>query len=116
MDKSWIRMPRTSKESLIGLNQFLEFAFKNEAIRDRIKYPCPQGKWQTRDVVFDHLIWKPFPQNYINCVMHGKTNVLQNSKSTEVIQDTIPSENPVELFISEAFQGLRQKDIDVYSS
>jgi len=96
MDKSWIRMPRTTKEYLVGLNQFLEFAFKNGAIEDRIKCPCPQccfGKWQTRAVVFDHLICKPFPQNYVIWVMHGETTVLQNSESREVklyILTTIP--------------------------
>ncbi|XP_069153102.1 uncharacterized protein [Solanum lycopersicum] len=116
MDKSWIRMPRTTKEYLVGLNQFLEFAFKNGAIEDRIKCPCPQccfGKWQTREVVFDHLICKPFPQNYVIWVMHGETSVLQNSKSREFTQDTLPPKNPVELLINEAFHGFRQERFDV---
>lgn len=45
--------------------------------------------------------------------MHGKTNVLQNSRSTEVTQDTLPPENPLELLINEAFQGLRHEGVDV---
>nr|XP_018626425.1 uncharacterized protein LOC108945176 [Nicotiana tomentosiformis] len=52
-------MSRNTREYLLGLNQFLEFAFKNGAIRDRIKCPYPKcdfRKWQTKDIVFDHLI------------------------------------------------------------
>jgi len=68
MDKSWIGMPRNTSEYLLGLNQLLDFAFNNGAIGDKIKCPCPKcgfGKWQTRNIVFDHLINKPLPKNYV---------------------------------------------------
>ena len=77
---------------------------------------CPQccfGKWQTREVVFDYLICKLFPQNYVIWVMHGETSALQNSKSKEFTQDTLPPKNPVELLINEAFHGFRQESFDV---
>ncbi|KAM3203154.1 hypothetical protein P3L10_030780 [Capsicum annuum] len=68
MDRSWIGMPRNTPEYLLGLNQFLYFAFTNRAIGDKIKYPCPLcglKKWQTRNVVFHHLMDKDFPKHYV---------------------------------------------------
>ncbi|XP_059292742.1 uncharacterized protein LOC132046198 [Lycium ferocissimum] len=116
MDKSWIGMPRNTPEYVIGLNQFLNFAFNNGAIGDKIKCPCHKygfRKWQTRKIVFNHLIDKPFPQNYVTWFMHGEMNVLHNSRDIEVAQDAPPMENPVELLINEAFGGLRHEGVDV---
>ncbi|XP_060210987.1 uncharacterized protein LOC132638006 [Lycium barbarum] len=116
MDKSWIGMPRTTTKYLIGLNQFLDFAFTNGAVRNKIKCPCPKcgnEKWQTRNIVYNHLIDKPFPQNYVTWVMQGETDLLQNSGNIEIIPDTLPPENPIELLINEAFQGSRHKHIYV---
>lgn len=79
MNRSWIGMPRNTLEYLVGLNQFLDFAFTNGVVGDKIKCPCPKcgfEKWQTRKMVFDHLIDKLFPQNYVTWVMHGEMNVL----------------------------------------
>lgn len=116
MDKSWIGMPRNTSEYLLGLNQFLDFAFNNGAIGDKIKCPCPKcgfGKWQTRNIVFDHLINKPFPKNYVTWVMHGEMNVFPNSRNIETTQATPPTENPIELLVNEAFGGLRHEGVDV---
>lgn len=41
MDKSRIKMEKNTSEYLLGSNKFFEFAFKNRAIEDRIKYHCP---------------------------------------------------------------------------
>ncbi|XP_075111448.1 uncharacterized protein LOC142181800 [Nicotiana tabacum] len=115
MDKSWIGMPRTSTEYLLGLNQFLDFAFMNGAIRDKIKCPCPKcgfGKWQTRGIMLDHLICNPFPKNYVTWVLHGEINVLQNSGNVEVTQDAPPPENPIELLSNEAFRGIGHEGVD----
>ncbi|KAH0652728.1 hypothetical protein KY289_030406 [Solanum tuberosum] len=52
MDKSWIGKPHTSNEYLLGLDKFLDFAFKNAAVEDTNRCPCPMccfGKWKTRD-------------------------------------------------------------------
>ncbi|XP_075081275.1 uncharacterized protein LOC107798058 isoform X1 [Nicotiana tabacum] len=87
MDKSWMGMPRNTAKYLLGLNQILDFAFKNGNVRDRIKCPCPKcgfAKWQTRDTVFDHLVCKPFPKNYVTWVMHGEMNVLHPSRDAEI--------------------------------
>ena len=45
--------------------------------------------------------------------MHGETSVLQNSKSREFTQDTLPPKNTVELLINEEFHGFRQDNFDV---
>ncbi|XP_009776215.2 uncharacterized protein [Nicotiana sylvestris] len=116
MDKSWIGMPRNTPQYFLGVNQFLDFAFNNVAIGDKIKCPCPKcgcRKWKTRNIVFDHLIEKSFPQNYVTWVMHGEMNVLHNYENVEVTQDALPIENPVELLINEAFGGIRHEDVDV---
>ncbi|RDX74267.1 hypothetical protein CR513_46004, partial [Mucuna pruriens] len=46
---------------------FLDFAFENQFINDAKRCPCPKcryNKWETKDVVGDHLICKQFPKNY----------------------------------------------------
>ncbi|XP_060171510.1 uncharacterized protein LOC132602749 [Lycium barbarum] len=68
MDKSWIGKPQNTAEYEHGLNEFLDFAFQNSAAGDTIRCPCPIcgfSKWKIRDIVYDHLICKPFPQNYV---------------------------------------------------
>ncbi|XP_070017211.1 uncharacterized protein LOC107767582 [Nicotiana tabacum] len=109
-------MSRNTPEYLLGLNQFIEFAFKNGAIRDRIKCACPKcgfRKWQTKDIVFYHLGCKPFPENYVTWFMHREMDVVHSSNNIEVTHDTIPPENPIELLINEAFGGLRHESVDV---
>ncbi|KAM3235265.1 hypothetical protein P3L10_015301 [Capsicum annuum] len=55
---------------------------------------------------------KDFPEHYVTWVMHGELNVLPNSRNIEVIQDAPPFENPIELLINEAFEGLRHESVD----
>ncbi|KAI9079428.1 hypothetical protein K1719_038617 [Acacia pycnantha] len=38
MDKSWIKMPRSSPVYLAGLNTFLDFAFSHASINGKIKH------------------------------------------------------------------------------
>ncbi|RDX77163.1 hypothetical protein CR513_42759, partial [Mucuna pruriens] len=67
MDKSWIHMPRNIVKYLDVLNKFLDFAFENQFVNVAIWCPCPKcccNKWETRDIVCDHLICKQFPKNY----------------------------------------------------
>ncbi|PHU06684.1 hypothetical protein BC332_23173 [Capsicum chinense] len=115
MDRSCIGMPRNTLEYLLGLNQFLDFEFTNGAIGDKIKCPCPIcgfKKWQTKEVVFHHLMNKDFPKHYVTWVVHGEIEVLPNSRNIEVTQDAQPFENPIELLINEAFGGLRHETVD----
>ncbi|KAM3281901.1 hypothetical protein P3S67_027548 [Capsicum chacoense] len=68
MDRSCIGMPRNTPEYLLGLNQFIDFAFTNGAIGDKIKCQCPIygfTKRKTKNVLFQHLMDKDFPQHYV---------------------------------------------------
>ncbi|PHT34672.1 hypothetical protein CQW23_26472 [Capsicum baccatum] len=115
MDRSWIGMQRNIPKYLLGLNQFLDFAFTNGAIGDKIKYPCPIcgfKKWQTKEVVFHHLMNKNFPKHYVTWVVHGEIDVLPNSRDIEVTQYAQPFETSIELLINEAFRGLRHEVVD----
>lgn len=65
INKSWISNQNTIKYPN-GLNVFLEFAFEH-ANGHVIKCPCSKcdfKKWQTKDVVHEHLTCKSFLKNY----------------------------------------------------
>ena len=58
-------MAHNTTEYLEGLNKFLDFAFENRYVNGAIRCSCPKchcDRWETRDVVFDHLICKQFPK------------------------------------------------------
>ncbi|KAH0642243.1 hypothetical protein KY290_033841 [Solanum tuberosum] len=119
MDKSWIGKPQTSNEYLLGLDKFLDFAFKNSAVEDTIRCPCPIchfSKWKTKVEVQDHLICKPFPQNYVTWNIHGEKKVLEPSGDRVVTQETFHPENPIETMINDAFGQYRQQVVDVGTS
>jgi len=64
MDKSWIKLPHNTPQYLVGLNNFLDFAFQYGANAITIICPCSKcgfRKWRTREEVYDHLLCKPFP-------------------------------------------------------
>ncbi|XP_061359254.1 uncharacterized protein LOC133303366 [Gastrolobium bilobum] len=106
MDKSWINMPRNSVEYLCGLDKFLDFAFEKRSINGAIKCPCPKcrfNKWETRDIVRDHLICKQFPKNYKVWIWHGETYETETSNNTQVVQEPLKNENPVFDMINDAF-------------
>ncbi|KAM3325369.1 putative protein isoform X1 [Capsicum chacoense] len=91
----------------------------NAVVEDRIKCSCPLcyfTKWHTRDIVHAHLICKQFPRNYITWVIHGESNVLNNSPNVVVTHDILPPNNLIELLINEAFQGLRHEGMDASPS
>ncbi|KAL5124208.1 Cell division protein FtsZ 2-1, chloroplastic [Glycine soja] len=114
MDKSWISKARNSIDYSIGLSKFLDFAFKNGAIGEMIWCPCPKCgfmKWQTRDIVEDHLLYKPFPQNYVIWDLHGEKQALESSQVEDVFQDSgVQPQNPMEMMINDAFEQYRQHD------
>lgn len=118
IDKSWIKKPRNTPEYADGLNKFLDFAFQHRSIEGRtIKCPCPKcgiKKWQIRDVVQDHLICRPFPENYKVWYWHGEeSNVIESEtfESTHVIQDTLQPQNVMETMINDAF-GLTRNNVN----
>ena len=120
MDKSWISKARNSIDYSIGLSKFLDFAFKNGAVGEMIRCPCPKCgfmKWQTRDIVEDHLLYKPFPQNYVIWDLHGEKQALESSQVEDVFQDSgVQPQNPMEMMINDAFEQYRQHDPNVGAS
>ncbi|KAI9127416.1 hypothetical protein K1719_001975 [Acacia pycnantha] len=46
MDKSWIKMPRSSPVYLAGLNTFLDFAFSHARINGKIPFPEAYTFWE----------------------------------------------------------------------
>ena len=64
--KIWISKPWNTIEYANSLNEFLEFEF-GHANGVGIKSMCSKcgfKKWQTRDVVQEHVTCTTFPQNY----------------------------------------------------
>nr|XP_009789966.1 PREDICTED: uncharacterized protein LOC104237505 [Nicotiana sylvestris] len=115
MDKSWIEKPRNTNEYWLGLDKFLDFAFKNAAVEDTIRCPCPKcgfGKWHTREIVHDHLICKSFPQNYVIWNLHGEKQVVAPSGDRDVMQEMFHPENLIETMLNDAFGYDRHQAAD----
>ena len=106
MDKSWIKLSCNTPEYLVGLNNFLDFAFQYGASANTIVCPCSKcgfRKWRTREEVYDHLLCKPFPQGYTFLCRHGESisgePIMVNGdgmRNTEY-------EYPMQIMINDAF-------------
>nr|XP_025662175.1 uncharacterized protein LOC112757838 [Arachis hypogaea] len=107
MDKSWIAKPRNSNEYIVGLKNFLDFAFQHGAIENsKIICPCPScgfHKWHARKDVRDHLLYKPFPKNYVVWNFHGEKEVTEFSTSAHVMRETLATEHPLDNMVNDAF-------------
>lgn len=113
IDKSWISKPRNTVEYADGLAKFLDFAFMHKSIEGRggCKIVCPCSncgckKWQTRDVVQEHLTCRPFPQNYKFWNWHGEgSNIVESGASEQrhVNEDILQPQDPIENMINDAF-------------
>ncbi|XP_058746065.1 uncharacterized protein LOC131618934 [Vicia villosa] len=111
MDKSWISKLHTTPEYEIGLDIFLDFAFKNVAVEDTIRCPCPMCRFlkpQTRSVVRDHLLCKPIPKNYVVWTLHGERKLPESSRNEDFVQDKFQSDNMMETMLNDAFGNYRQ--------
>ena len=87
LDKSWISLPRSSPQYLVGLNQFLDYAFMHSSVRGKIRCPCEKckfDKWKTREEVFAHCMDKQFPRYYLNWAFHGEGELHDNAGDLEV--------------------------------
>lgn len=118
IDKSWISKSQNTLEYANGLAKFLDFAFEHKSIDGRtIKCPCSKcgfKKWQTRDVVQEHLLRRPFPKNYKVWNWHGeKSNAVETEafERTHVVEDTLQPQNQMENMINDAF-GFRRHDLN----
>ncbi|XP_027941160.1 uncharacterized protein LOC114194957 [Vigna unguiculata] len=110
MDKSWIEMPRNTPQYMEGLKTFLDFSFANSSVRGEIVCPCPKcnfNKWQCREIVYEHLIIKPFPKGYTVWLLHGERKGANVTDEIHVMprenDEVIPANNPMCDMINDAF-------------
>ncbi|XP_057719901.1 uncharacterized protein LOC130934339 [Arachis stenosperma] len=118
IDKSWIGIPQTTHEYKDGLNKFLDFAFEHQSLVGRqIKCPCPVcgfRKWKTREEVFEHLIVKPFLENYKVWYWHDEEAVRVESQvhqTSHIVQDDSTSQYPTVTMLNDAF-GVAGSDLN----
>ncbi|CAN1318491.1 hypothetical protein LINPERPRIM_LOCUS30836 [Linum perenne] len=76
MDKSWIHMPRNTKEYVDGVEKFLDFSFAHTRPGVRT-IPCPCticrcNKRLNRDMVLEHLLRRSFSVKYQFWNIHGE--------------------------------------------
>ncbi|RDX89548.1 hypothetical protein CR513_28710, partial [Mucuna pruriens] len=96
--------------------EFLDFAFENRSVNGAIRCPCPKcrcNKWETRDLVRDHLICKQFPKNYKDWIWHGEANETMASRNTESIVEPLQNGNPVLSMINDVFGINRLHDVEL---
>ncbi|XP_015698788.1 uncharacterized protein LOC102716551 [Oryza brachyantha] len=77
MDKGWMDKPRHTPVYLEGLERFLNFAFGNSAVRNKILCPCRKcvnSSWRERTDVREHLICEGFIEGYRIWMFHGETS------------------------------------------
>ncbi|RDX86763.1 hypothetical protein CR513_31867, partial [Mucuna pruriens] len=115
MDKSWIDIPRNTVKYLDGLNKFLDISIENRSINGAIRCPCSKchcNKWESRDVVHDHLICKRFPKNYKVWIWHGEAYETMASRNTKAIVEPLQNGNPVLSMINDTFGINRLHDVE----
>lgn len=118
MDKSWISKQRHTDEYLIGLSQFLDFAFENGAIDNTIRCPYPKCVWKyrTRDIVEDHLKFQQFPKNYVTWNLHGEREVPTSFRNENIAQKTHFFENSIETMVKDAFGHYKEQETNIDES
>jgi hypothetical protein len=79
MDKSWMKLPRSSREYIRGVMEFVKFAREHESRKDVIVCPCKKcllGKSWSSEVVFTHLTsGTGIIEGYTEWIMHGESLV-----------------------------------------
>jgi len=71
------------------LNKFLDFVFEIQSVIGIIRSSCLMchyNKWETRNVVFDHLICMQFKKNKRNMDLIGRTYDAMQSRDTKVVK------------------------------
>ncbi|KAG6397517.1 hypothetical protein SASPL_143686 [Salvia splendens] len=75
MDRSWITKSRITTEYQNGLQYFLDYAFRNTSMNDKILCPCKRcgmGICVSRDDAFEHLTVDGFIPGYTQWIAHGE--------------------------------------------
>jgi len=112
-------MPRNTPEYMEGLNKFLDFAFANSGVREKIICPCQKcnfNKWQCCGVVHEHLILKPFPVGYKVWLLHRERTRVNVIDETHVMpqedNERVFANNPMCDMVNDAF-GYHQHSNDM---
>jgi hypothetical protein len=100
MDKSWMKLPRSSREYILGVIAFVKFAREHSKRKEVIVCPCKKcllGKSWSSEVVFAHLTsGARIIEGYTEWIMHRESLVSPNdnnaiSEAPRTVQvDSIP--------------------------
>lgn len=94
MDKTWIDIEnRRCPEYVNGVNNFLQFAFAHASRVDKIRCPCYKccnATFQTRNIVYSHLLLYGMLRDYKWWFCHGEEYIDQNNESID--DDNEPEE------------------------
>jgi len=93
------------------LNTYLDFSFANSSVGREIVCSCPKcnfNKWQCLEIVYEHLILKPFPKGYTMWLLYGERRGVNVLDEIHVMQqendEVILSNNPMCDMINGAFR------------
>lgn len=76
MDKSWMNINRTLPQYQDGVNQFIQFAFKDYDVDKLLRCPCRKCRnnhFANRNEIFEHLMIHGVNKDYTTWVHHGET-------------------------------------------
>ena len=78
------------ENDLVEISLINKFQFANCSVNGAIRCPCPKchyDRWETRDMVFDHLICKHFLKNYKVWIWHGE--MYETLELSEIARNTL---------------------------
>lgn len=112
MDNTWMKFPRNSEVYMLGLGQFLDFAFfqENTGVEGMILRPCKtckNGICLLRKDVEVHLRRVGFINGYTQWIAHGETSKF--TTSTSFHNEPNDGDNMLEM-LNDAFRV--QYDVD----
>jgi Transposase-associated domain len=121
--RSWMYGRRDTDEYMIGLNEFLECARKNQSVTGERHFPCPCRKCQnvlrqpTIKVLEDHLISNGFQSGYTRWVRHGEPKEYVGNVASGIdVQEELGAENNMDSGIDvrdDVREELRCKNIEI---
>ena len=103
MDRNWINLPRISAEYERGVEEFIQFAQRNEGRSDdEVKFRCPcvnclNGRKLNATQIREHLICDGFLRCYTTWIWHGEEIHFPIDSQTEnVTNSTMEEDQPDE--------------------
>ncbi|WVZ24161.1 hypothetical protein V8G54_002705 [Vigna mungo] len=99
MDRNWINLPRISAEYERGVEEFIQFAQRNEGRSDdEVKFRCPcvnclNGRKLNATQIREHLICDGFLRCYTTWIWHGEEMHFPTDSQTENVTDSTMEED-----------------------